>query len=112
MPACFAALFGAADNGHWLIDPKDSPLGMSRRSRPGTMILETKFQLEAMVHHSKYAGRTSATGQMRRLSCLGTSASPPTSDVSLRRSELTLRAKSRSRVARTIRPSGSSGIRF
>jgi hypothetical protein len=31
----------------------------------------------------------------RRLSCLGMSASPPTSDVSLRRSELTLRANIR-----------------
>jgi hypothetical protein len=38
---------------------------MSRRARPCTMILETKFQLEAMVHHSKYAGRTSATSHSR-----------------------------------------------
>src|SRR5208282_534025 len=34
----------------------------------------------------------SARVKMRRLSCFGMSASPPTSDVWLRRSELTLRA--------------------
>ena len=33
--------------------------------------------------------------KMRRLSCLGMSVSPPTSDVWLRRSELALRAMSR-----------------
>ena len=37
----------------------------------------------------------SQMGQTRRLSCLGMSASPPTSDVWLRRSELTLRANRR-----------------
>jgi GH15 family glucan-1,4-alpha-glucosidase len=28
--ACFAALLGNADNGRWLIAPKDSPLGARR----------------------------------------------------------------------------------
>jgi hypothetical protein len=33
--ACFAALLGGADNGHWLIAPKDSLLGDSPSSVPG-----------------------------------------------------------------------------
>ena len=40
-----------------------------------------------------------ATRQTRRLSCLGMSASPPTSDVWLRRSELALRADFVEKVA-------------
>jgi GH15 family glucan-1,4-alpha-glucosidase len=44
--ACFAALLGKADNGRWLIGPKDSLLGTSRRYRRGTLILETEFQAE------------------------------------------------------------------
>jgi GH15 family glucan-1,4-alpha-glucosidase len=44
--ACFAALLGTADNGRWLIAPKDSPLGTRRRYRPGTLVLETEFQTE------------------------------------------------------------------
>src|ERR1700730_11211278 len=44
--ACFAALLGTADNGRWLIGPKDSLLGTSRRYRRGTLILETEFQTE------------------------------------------------------------------
>ena len=44
--ACFAALLGKADNGRWLIAPKHSPLGVRRRYRPGTLVLETEFQTE------------------------------------------------------------------
>jgi hypothetical protein len=44
--ACFAALLGNADNGRWLIAPKDSPLSARRRYRPGTLVLETEFQTE------------------------------------------------------------------
>jgi GH15 family glucan-1,4-alpha-glucosidase len=44
--ACFAALLGEADNGRWLIAPKHPPLGVSRRYRPGTLVLETEFQTE------------------------------------------------------------------
>jgi GH15 family glucan-1,4-alpha-glucosidase len=43
-PACFAALLGESDNGRWLIAPKDAPLGVRRRYRPGTLVLETEFQ--------------------------------------------------------------------
>jgi GH15 family glucan-1,4-alpha-glucosidase len=45
-PACFAALLGDADNGRWLIAPKDSPRGTRRRYRPGTLVLETEFETE------------------------------------------------------------------
>jgi hypothetical protein len=45
-PACFAALLGKADNGRWLIAPKDPPISATRRYRPGTLILETEFQTE------------------------------------------------------------------
>jgi GH15 family glucan-1,4-alpha-glucosidase len=41
-PACFAALVGNADNGRWRIHPA-APAGISRRYRPGTLILETEF---------------------------------------------------------------------
>ena len=37
--ACFAALLGDADNGRWLLTPKDSLLGIERRYRPGTLVL-------------------------------------------------------------------------
>ena len=44
--ACFAALLGKADNGRWLIAPKNPPLGVRRRYRPGTLVLETEFRTE------------------------------------------------------------------
>ncbi|MGA7325357.1 MAG: glycoside hydrolase family 15 protein [Rhodomicrobium sp.] len=42
--ACFGALLGDFNNGHWLIAPKDPPLRVSRRYRPGTLVLETEFE--------------------------------------------------------------------
>jgi GH15 family glucan-1,4-alpha-glucosidase len=42
--ACFAALLGTAENGRWLIAPKDPPISVARRYRPGTLVLETEFQ--------------------------------------------------------------------
>ena len=44
--ACFAALLGEAKNGRWLIAASDLPLCVSRRYRPGTLVLETEFQTE------------------------------------------------------------------
>jgi GH15 family glucan-1,4-alpha-glucosidase len=44
--ACFAALLGEAENGRWLIAPKQPPLRVRRRYRPGTLILETAFESE------------------------------------------------------------------
>ncbi|HEY2533185.1 MAG TPA: glycoside hydrolase family 15 protein [Xanthobacteraceae bacterium] len=45
-PACFAALLGDAGNGRWLIAPKDPALGVNRRYRLGTLVLETEFKTE------------------------------------------------------------------
>jgi GH15 family glucan-1,4-alpha-glucosidase len=45
--ACFAAPLGDADNGRWLLAPKDPLLGIERRYRPGTLVLETEFQTES-----------------------------------------------------------------
>jgi GH15 family glucan-1,4-alpha-glucosidase len=42
--ACFAALLGTDEHGRWLIAPKDEPVRVSRRYRPGTTILETSFE--------------------------------------------------------------------
>jgi GH15 family glucan-1,4-alpha-glucosidase len=41
--ACFAALLGGSDNGYWRIAPSTDDLKVSRRYRPGTLILETCF---------------------------------------------------------------------
>ncbi|MGA7326966.1 MAG: glycoside hydrolase family 15 protein, partial [Rhodomicrobium sp.] len=45
--ACFAALLGDADNGRWLIAPKEAPAGTRRQYRPGTLVLETEFETES-----------------------------------------------------------------
>jgi GH15 family glucan-1,4-alpha-glucosidase len=45
--ACFAGLLGTADNGRWLIAPEQPIINVSRRYRPGTLVLETEFQTEA-----------------------------------------------------------------
>src|SRR5690348_7170915 len=42
--ACFAALLGDEKNGRWLIAPKDAEAKVTRRYRPGTLILETRFE--------------------------------------------------------------------
>jgi GH15 family glucan-1,4-alpha-glucosidase len=41
--ACFAALLGTRDNGRWLIAPREEAR-VTRRYRPGTLILETHFE--------------------------------------------------------------------
>src|SRR5213075_1610010 len=42
--ACFAALLGGPENGRWLIAPRDRNAKVTRRYRPGTLILETEFE--------------------------------------------------------------------
>jgi GH15 family glucan-1,4-alpha-glucosidase len=44
--ACFAALLGTPENGRWLIAPALPPVEVTRRYRPGTLILETEFKTE------------------------------------------------------------------
>jgi GH15 family glucan-1,4-alpha-glucosidase len=43
-PACFAALLGSPDNGRWRITPVEKPTKVTRRYRPGTLVLETLFE--------------------------------------------------------------------
>ncbi len=45
-PACFAALLGAADHGHWQIAPATAVRRVERRYRPGTLVLETVFHTD------------------------------------------------------------------
>jgi GH15 family glucan-1,4-alpha-glucosidase len=42
--ACFAALLGNHDHGHWRIGPRHSEARIVRRYRPRTLILETRFE--------------------------------------------------------------------
>ncbi len=42
--ACFAALLGSAENGHWSISPAEPIRAIRRRYREGTLILETEFE--------------------------------------------------------------------
>jgi GH15 family glucan-1,4-alpha-glucosidase len=44
--ACFAAILGDHDNGRWLIAPVDQKVKITRRYRPDTLILETRFETE------------------------------------------------------------------
>ncbi len=44
--ACFAALVGTPDNGHWTISPADPVRAVRRRYREGTLILETEFETD------------------------------------------------------------------
>lgn len=45
--ACFAALLGAPENGHWRIAPSAEIRRVGRRYRPGTLVLETEFETDA-----------------------------------------------------------------
>lgn len=42
-PACFAALLGSHENGHWRIAPKSEHPEVKRKYREGTLVLETEF---------------------------------------------------------------------
>src|SRR5262252_874087 len=42
--ACFAALLGTPEHGRWRIAPADPNARVTRRYRPGTLILETDFE--------------------------------------------------------------------
>ncbi|HKV53340.1 MAG TPA: glycoside hydrolase family 15 protein [Candidatus Binataceae bacterium] len=44
-PACFAALLGTAQNGHWSIAPTDEAAVSRRHYRGDTLVLETEFEL-------------------------------------------------------------------
>ena len=42
----FAALLGTTEHGRWLIAPEGPPRRITRRYRPGTLVLETEFDTE------------------------------------------------------------------
>jgi GH15 family glucan-1,4-alpha-glucosidase len=42
--ACFAALLGSGEHGHWRIAPREETARSTRRYRPNTLILETRFE--------------------------------------------------------------------
>src|SRR3954466_14387659 len=42
--ACFAALLGSEEHGHWRIAPRDGKARVTRRYRGNTLILETRFE--------------------------------------------------------------------
>jgi len=42
--ACFCALLGTRDHGRWQIAPVDAAATVTRRYRPNTLILETRFE--------------------------------------------------------------------
>ncbi len=44
--ACFAALLGTPENGRWLIGPQHKTTKITRRYRPNTLILETRFETD------------------------------------------------------------------
>ncbi len=61
-PACFAALVGTEQNGHWSLAPKDAAPG-TRRYLDHTLILETRFEtpegIVALVDFMPVRGRNS-----------------------------------------------------
>jgi GH15 family glucan-1,4-alpha-glucosidase len=44
--ACFAALLGKPEHGRWLIGPQAPTIRVTRRYRPNTLILETRFETD------------------------------------------------------------------
>ena len=47
--ACFAALLGEPKHGRWLLAPSGKPSRISRAYRPGTLILETRFEIDGNI---------------------------------------------------------------
>ncbi len=46
-PACFAALLGKPEHGHWLVRPASESTRIERRYREGTLVLETEHRTAA-----------------------------------------------------------------
>jgi GH15 family glucan-1,4-alpha-glucosidase len=44
--ACFAALLGTPEHGRWLLAPATAVTAVRRRYRPGTLVLETEYEVE------------------------------------------------------------------
>ena len=66
--ACFAALLGTPDNGRWRIAPRAETYRTSRRYRPNTLILETRFETdEGAATLIDFMPERSATSDIVRL---------------------------------------------
>src|SRR5688572_3810860 len=61
--ACFAALLGTPENGRWQITPRTKDFRVTRRYRPNTLILETRFETDegvaTLIDFMPLHGRTS-----------------------------------------------------
>src|SRR5262245_40678280 len=44
--ACFAALLGTPEHGRWRLAPATAVTAVRRRYRPGTLVLETEYEVE------------------------------------------------------------------
>jgi GH15 family glucan-1,4-alpha-glucosidase len=65
--ACFAALLGDAENGRWLLAPKDSLLGIERRYRPGPMsVVASVTRASCSPKKSSWHGRQASSNRHRR----------------------------------------------
>ena len=51
--ACFAALLGDRENGHWQIAPADPDHTVERRYVPGTLVLETTFHASGIPRSAR-----------------------------------------------------------
>ncbi len=71
-PACFAALLGKPEHGHWKIAPRGEVQSVRRRYRPGTLILETDFHMKSGVVRliDFMPLRTGAPQVMRIVECI------------------------------------------
>src|SRR5215470_8365753 len=47
--ACFCALLGSPENGHWAIAPRSASARITRQYRPDTLILETRCETDSGV---------------------------------------------------------------
>ncbi|MFI7388752.1 glycoside hydrolase family 15 protein [Streptomyces sp. NPDC049813] len=45
-PACFAALLGSKENGHWRLAPKGAGACTRRAYRPGSLVLDTEWETD------------------------------------------------------------------
>ncbi len=66
--ACFAALLGGPENGHWRIAPLAAGFQVTRRYREGTLILETEFETaEGAVLLTDCMGRRDGGAELVRV---------------------------------------------
>ncbi len=70
-PACFAALLGPSDNGHWTISPVEAIVTATRRYRSHTLILETTLTASTgTVLLTDFMGARQETDDRARQGCV------------------------------------------